>query len=157
MESVQLLAIRYGDFVLRQDWGDRGGALLKPLGELIYTFPKENNKWFAEIVVTPELGSLAVKNVALIKKWLATEISENRAWVEYVLFEEAFEEKDSRRLAIVRENFTFMELEEKAQSYVRRNINIEFLVKDINLNLDKKYSGEKSFHFDYSVNPLKDY
>lgn len=158
MESVQLLAIRRGDFVLRQDWGDRGGALLKPLGELLYTFPKENNKWFLELEVDAEKSSSAIKHILLRKKWLATEISENKAWVEYALLEEISGNKDNRKLAVVRESFN---LREKTNLYVRRNINIKPLVQGISLSLDKKYSAEKSFttwtlNFDYPISPLKD-
>jgi mono/diheme cytochrome c family protein len=36
IDNVRLLGVRLGRFADREDWGDRGGAYLKPLGRLIW-------------------------------------------------------------------------------------------------------------------------
>ena len=36
-DDLRLLAVRQGPFVDRRDWGERGGALLEPLGRVIWT------------------------------------------------------------------------------------------------------------------------
>jgi mono/diheme cytochrome c family protein len=36
LERVALLGVRLGAFADREDWGDRGGGYLKPLGKLVY-------------------------------------------------------------------------------------------------------------------------
>ncbi len=38
IEDVKLLAVRLGDFADREDWRDRGGGYLRPLGALVQVF-----------------------------------------------------------------------------------------------------------------------
>ncbi|MDP6963164.1 MAG: c-type cytochrome [Planctomycetota bacterium] len=44
-ETMAILAFRRGGFVQRNDWGDRGGALLDPLGELLLANSENENSW----------------------------------------------------------------------------------------------------------------
>ncbi len=44
-QTMGILAFRKGEFVQRDDWGDRGGAMLKPLGELLMSNSTNENNW----------------------------------------------------------------------------------------------------------------
>lgn len=77
--DLRLLAVRQGAFVDRADWGDRGGAALKPLGQTIFLYgngaPKAS--WWSE----DEQG----QPVPLLAQLLATEVKEGVVWVDYKL------------------------------------------------------------------------
>jgi len=78
--DLRLLAVRQGAFVDRADWGDRGGAALKPLGQTIFLFADgaPTATWWTE---DAEGNSLPYR-----AQLQATEIREEVVWVEYKLF-----------------------------------------------------------------------
>ncbi|PCJ54857.1 MAG: hypothetical protein COA70_03980 [Planctomycetota bacterium] len=78
--DLRLLAVRQGAFVERADWGDRGGAALKPLGQTIYLFADgaPAATWWTEDADGNPLPYRA--------QLQATEIREEVVWVEYKLF-----------------------------------------------------------------------
>jgi len=45
LSTVSLLGVRLGAFANREDWGDRGGAYLMPLGQLIYRRMDDGVEW----------------------------------------------------------------------------------------------------------------
>jgi hypothetical protein len=68
------LAFRRGDFVQRNDWGDRGGAMLEPMGELLMSNTENGNSW----------GLFSASGFRDAKfKFVATEVSEQKAKVVY--------------------------------------------------------------------------
>lgn len=79
--DLRLLAVRQGAFVDRADWGDRGGAALRPLGKIIFLFAagSPGPMWETEDAT----GS----RIPLRAQLLATEIADGSAWVEYKLFQ----------------------------------------------------------------------
>lgn len=52
VDNVRLLGVRMGRFADREDWGDRGGAYLKPLGRVIW-----DRADALEVLVTPKFES----------------------------------------------------------------------------------------------------
>lgn len=80
--DVRLLAVRQGAFVERADWGDRGGAALEPLGQIIFLFAQGSPQasWSTE----NEQG----QSIPLRAQLLATEVKEGQVWVEYKLMQE---------------------------------------------------------------------
>ncbi|MDA0667956.1 MAG: cytochrome c [Planctomycetota bacterium] len=77
--DLRLLAVRQGAFVDRADWGDRGGAALKPLGQTIFLYANgaPNASWWSE----DEQG----QPVPFFAQLLATEVEGDVVWVEYKL------------------------------------------------------------------------
>jgi len=77
--DLRLLAVRQGGFVDRADWGDRGGAALKPLGQIIFLYSQgaPSASWWGE--------DAHGQSVALQARLLATEVRQEVAWVEYQL------------------------------------------------------------------------
>lgn len=43
ISDVRLLGVRLGRFANREDWGDRGGAFLRPLGQLLFPIPPDES------------------------------------------------------------------------------------------------------------------
>jgi cytochrome c553 len=72
--TMGVLAFRRGDFVQRNDWGDRGGAMLEPMGELLMSNTENGNSW----------GLFSASGFRDAKfKFVATEVSEQKAKVVY--------------------------------------------------------------------------
>lgn len=80
-ETVRLLGVRQGEFVKRKDWENRGGDFLEPLGTLIHLVDggDPNTMW--------QLGSLLGGNMDVKLKMVATEVSNDKAWLEYALLD----------------------------------------------------------------------
>ena len=89
--DLRLLAVRQGAFVERADWGDRGGAALKPLGQIIFLYNEGAPK--ASWTTEDEQG----ESIPLRAQLLATEVQESNVWVEYKLL------LNDKHLATVRE------------------------------------------------------
>ena len=74
-DDLRLLAVRKGEFVERKDWGGRGGAPLKPLGEIIWLNqegdPSPPWKWIKGddkiVLVTKLIGTTIENGRALVK------------------------------------------------------------------------------------------
>lgn len=98
-EDVRLLAVRQGEFVSREDWQNRGGSPLKPLGRIVHL--RANGKPDAEFVERrPEHIASATMYAPEYRRALkATEIKNGRAWIETQLKQGA-----SDAVATVREN-----------------------------------------------------
>lgn len=90
--DLRLLAVRQGAFADRADWGDRGGAALKPLGQTIFLFADGSPRatWWSE----DENG----QPVPFQSQLLATEVNGDVVWVDYKLMLEGV------HLATVRES-----------------------------------------------------
>lgn len=62
LERVALLGVRLGAFADREDWGDRGGAYLKPLGKLVYRRSADALEWPVTLA-TPDVGAAPFRRV----------------------------------------------------------------------------------------------
>jgi hypothetical protein len=79
-KTMGVLAFRRGDFVQRNDWGDRGGAMLEPLGELLMANEENENSW----------GFFSAEGFRDAEfRFIATEISEQQAKVAYRIIDSA--------------------------------------------------------------------
>lgn len=54
LDGVRLLGARLGQFAEREDWGDRGGAYLKPLGKLVYRRHDDGLEWPVTVVASAD-------------------------------------------------------------------------------------------------------
>lgn len=83
LDGVRLLGVRLGQFADREDWGDRGGAYLKPLGKLVYSF---QNATLEPRIVSgpPELDPRNLKRVVR-----STWARAGRAGLSYVVQDQA--------------------------------------------------------------------
>lgn len=105
---VRLLGVRQGAFVNRADWGERGGAALEPLGNLLYVSAWEETRsdwaWtpaFASGSSGPGIpgGRGGAPEMPLTAQLKATEIVDGVAYVEYSLLD-----PNGREMALIRES-----------------------------------------------------
>lgn len=78
VDHVRLLGVRMGRFADREDWGDRGGAYLKPLGRLIW-----DRADGLEVAITPTLESSYVPMGAQRRVLKSSFASANGQGLEY--------------------------------------------------------------------------
>jgi len=97
--DVRLLAVRQGEFVSREDWQNRGGSPLKPLGRIVHL--RAGGKPAAEFVERrPEhIGSATMYAPEYRRALTATEVKKGRAWIETQL-----KQGEADPVATVREN-----------------------------------------------------
>lgn len=97
--DLRLLAVRQGEFVSREDWQNRGGSPLKPLGRIVHL--RQGGKPQAEFVERrPEHIASATMYAPEYQRALkATEVKDNRAWIET-----AIQQGSAAAVATVREN-----------------------------------------------------
>jgi len=94
-KPLRLLGVRQGAFVNRDDWGERGGAPLTPLGKLQYLVAVEegSSAWAwtpaaAGGIPGPQIpGGGGAPEMPLQAQLAATEVSDGQAWVEYLLLD----------------------------------------------------------------------
>lgn len=106
-QPLRLLGVRQGAFVNRADWGERGGAALEPLGNLLYvTSWEETRHDWAWTPAGPQGtpgpgipgGGRGAPEMPLTARLKATEIVDGIAWVEYSLLD-----TNGREMAVIRE------------------------------------------------------
>jgi mono/diheme cytochrome c family protein len=98
-QDLRLLAVRQGEFVSREDWQNRGGSPLKPLGRIVHL--RAGGKPAAEFVERrPEHIASATMYAPEYRRVLkATEIKKARGWIETQL-----KQGEADAVATVREN-----------------------------------------------------
>lgn len=77
LDSARLLGVRLGQFADREDWGDRGGAYLKPLGKLVYRRLDDTLEWPVTLA-TPDPKAAPFRRVVR-----STWVRSDRAGLDY--------------------------------------------------------------------------
>ncbi len=77
LDSARLLGVRLGQFADREDWGDRGGAYLKPLGKLVYRRVDDTLEWPVTLA-TPDPKAAPFRRVVR-----STWVRSDRAGLDY--------------------------------------------------------------------------
>ncbi|MFT7516536.1 MAG: mono/diheme cytochrome c family protein [Myxococcota bacterium] len=119
LETMGILAFRKGDFVQRDDWGDRGGAMLKPLGELLMLNDDNENGW--------GLFSASGSGETQLR-FVATEVSDGQAKVIYRIIDA----ENNLEVAEVTEYFDLAKIryaDPQIESVIVQHISIEWLVE----------------------------
>lgn len=118
-QTMAILAFRKGEFVQRDDWGDRGGALLQPLGKLLMSNNENENSWGF-------FSATGSRDVDF--RFVATEVSEQQAKIVYRIVDPS----NSVEVAEVVEYFEFAKVrydEPNIELVVDQHIEITWLAK----------------------------
>jgi mono/diheme cytochrome c family protein len=81
VSDVKLLGVRLGGFADREDWSDRGGAYLKPLGQLVFQSDDDLEPFFGAVSPLGPLEELE----SLTSVLESTSIKHGRVTVTYAL------------------------------------------------------------------------